>query len=142
MGECDQDELPSAVRLSDAGARRRAEFAAGRLAAWRALEAATDQGQWLRHTATGSPAWSPGVRGSLSHSDAMADRGPSCPSRERRTSRTRSTRAPTWVRTPCTSRSRCRPCSPERASRPPRSTRQPQPWSPTSSAQPPARPPA
>ncbi|MER6627345.1 4'-phosphopantetheinyl transferase superfamily protein [Streptomyces sp. NPDC000987] len=72
VGEYDHDELPAGLRLSGAGARRRAEFAAGRLAAHRALAAATGRGHWPARTATGAPDWPPGMHGSLSHSGTTA----------------------------------------------------------------------
>lgn len=72
VGECGHDELPAPVRLSGATARRGAEYAAGRLAAYRALEAGTGRGHWLERTTSGAPNWPTGIRGSLSHSPTTA----------------------------------------------------------------------
>ncbi|MHC3470264.1 4'-phosphopantetheinyl transferase family protein [Streptomyces sp. 7R007] len=72
VGELDHDRLPVPTRLSAACPRRRAEYAAGRLAAHRALSAATGRPHWPARTPTGAPAWPAGVQGSLSHSGTVA----------------------------------------------------------------------
>jgi len=67
------DLLPPSVRLpATHHPRRRAEYAAGRLAAYRALRTATGHGHWLDRADNGSPAWPCGVRGSLTHSGTLA----------------------------------------------------------------------
>ncbi|MYU20833.1 4'-phosphopantetheinyl transferase superfamily protein [Streptomyces sp. SID8352] len=72
VGEHHPGELPPALRLSGAADRRVAEYTAGRVAAYRALEELTGRGHWVGRAASGAPGWPPGTRGSLTHSPTAA----------------------------------------------------------------------
>ncbi len=73
LAEGTECRLPESVLLtSPHSPRRAAEYAAGRLAARRALRAMTGQASWIERGSDGRPVWPAGIRASISHSASLA----------------------------------------------------------------------